>query len=384
MENFVAYNPVKLFFGNNVTDKLGENSLNYGKKALLVYGKGSVVKNGIYNRIVQQLKSVGIDFIEYNGIKSNPIVEDVDEVTQLAIREKVEFIIALGGGSVIDSSKIMAISIANDFKAWEIMKRKVKPKKALPLIAILTLAATGTEMNMFAVLQNNETKEKIGYGHPLVYPKESYLDPGFTLSVPHNYTAYGIADLIIHVLESYFGKGEAKLSDRFGVEIIKEALEAGIPLLKELENYDYRERIMWAATNALNGLTAYGKHYGDWGVHDFGHNLSVLYDVPHGASLTIVMPAWLKIVKTKDPERIAGLGKALFGLEDNVDATIQQVENMFKRLDCPIRLQEVGIKESELQTIANQFIKNQSTGMNYVFTDEDRKRLVDFMFDQAV
>ena len=383
MENFVAYSPVKLFFGNNVTDKLGENSLNYGKKALLVYGKGSVVKNGIYNRIVQQLKSVGIDFIEYNGIKSNPIVEDVDEVTQLAIREKVEFIIVLGGGSVIDSSKIMAISIANDFKAWEIMKRKVKPKKALPLIAILTLAATGTEMNMFAVLQNNETKEKIGYGHPLVYPKESYLDPGFTLSVPHNYTAYGIADLIIHVLESYFGKGEAKLSDRFGVEIIKEALEAGIPLLKELENYDYRERIMWAATNALNGLTAYGKQYGDWGVHDFGHNLSVLYDVPHGASLTIVMPAWLKIVKTKDPERIAGLGKALFGLEDNVDATIQQVENMFKRLDCPIRLQEVGVKESEIQTITNQFIEKQSTGMNYVFTDEDRKKLVDFMFDQA-
>ena len=166
---------------------------------------------------------------------------------------------------------------------------------------MLTLAATGTEMNRFAVVQNNQTKEKLGYGDPLIYPKESFLDPSYTISVPANYTSYGITDLIAHSLEAFFGEGEASLSDRFVYAIIHEALDNGPLLMKDPENYLLREKIMYAATNALNNLTFYGRKSGDWGVHSIGHVLSVLYDIPHGASLSIAYPAWLRLHQDRIP-----------------------------------------------------------------------------------
>ena len=379
MENFTAYNPTKLHFGKGVTDQLGETVLEYGKRVLLMYGKGSVQKNGIYTKIIQQLNSINAEITEFSGIKSNPLVDDVLEAAQLGKLNHIDVIVAVGGGSVIDSAKITALSIANGTDPWAIMKYKSKPTTTKPLIAVLTLAATGTEMNGAAVLQNHKTKEKIGYVSPLMYPNHSFLDPEFTYSVPKNYTAYGIADLIAHSLEAYFGDGDASLSDRFVEAIIKEAMEYGPLVLNDPENYEYRSKIMWAATAALNGLTSYGRKYGDWGVHDIGHNLSFLFDTPHGATLTIAYPAWLRLQKNRIPERITKLGNQLFGT-NSADETITLLEKFFKSILCPVRLSDINIHNDKKDEIIDQMKKNQIDGMVHKFTDDDRKKIVELMF----
>ena len=378
MENFTAYNPTKLHFGKNVTENFGETTLEYGKKVLLIYGKGSVQRNGIYDKVMKQLQSVNAEIFEYNGIKPNPIVDDVSEAAQIGKLNNIDVIVAVGGGSVIDSAKITALAIANNTDPWAIMKYKVKPKVTKPLIAVLTLAATGTEMNGAAVLQNHETGEKIGYVSSLNYPKHSFLDPEFTYTVPKNYTAYGVVDLIAHALEAYFGEGDASLSDRFVEAIIKEAMEYGPLLLNDLENYEYRANIMWAATTALIGLTSYGRKNGDWGVHDIGHNISYLYDTPHGATLSIAYPAWLKLQKDRIPERIKKLGNQLFGT-NSVDATIDNLEKFFKLIDCPVTLSDINIGKEKHDEIVKQMIKTKINGMAHEFIDADRIKIVELM-----
>lgn len=378
MENFTAYNPTKLHFGKNVTDSLGETILDYGKRVLLMHGKGSIHKNGIYDKVINQLKSINAEIFEFSGIKSNPLVDDVAEVAQIGKLNNIDVIVAVGGGSVIDSAKITALAIANNTDPWAIMKYKVKPKSTIPLIAILTLAATGTEMNGAAVLQNHETNEKIGYVSLLNYPAHSFLDPEFTYSVPKDYTAYGVVDLIAHALEAYFGEGDASLSDRFVEVIIKEAMEYGPLVLKNPENYEYRANIMWAATTALNGLTDHGRKSGDWGVHDIGHNISYLYDTPHGATLSIAYPAWLKLQKDRIPDRIKKLGNQLFGI-NSVDETIENLQKFFKSIDCPIKLSDINIGKEKQKEITEQMLNTKINGMNHKFTDDDRIKIVELM-----
>ena len=198
--------------------------------------------------------------------------------------------VAVGGGSVIDSAKIIALCLKEECDIWEVMTGRYSPLSALPLIAVLTLAATGTEMNGTAVLQNHKTREKIGYKNELIYPVHSFLDPTYTLTVPASQTAYGIVDLVAHCLEAWFGEGEASLSDRFVLAIIREAMEYGPLLMKDPGNFELRAKIMWAATTALNNTTMHGKKSGDWGVHRMGHVLSFLYDTPHAASALHFLP----------------------------------------------------------------------------------------------
>lgn len=378
MENFVAYNPTKLHFGKDVCHDLGNHAGKIGKKALLMFGKGSVLKNGSYDTVKKQLGQNHIEIIEYGGIKSNPIVEDVDAAAAAAIDKACDLVVAVGGGSVIDSAKITSLCIAHQCKGWEVMKNKIEPSAAVPLIAVLTLAATGTEMNPVAVLQNHATREKIGYRHPLMYPVHSFLDPGYTLSVPANYTAYGIVDLTAHCLEAFFGEGDASLSDRFVEAIIKEAMLYGPQLMDNLQSYDLRARIMWAATNALNGLTSFGRKNGDWGVHALGHVLSFLYDTAHGATLSIAYPAWLKLQKDRVPERIAELGRHLFGKMD-ADAAIEGLENFFKKLGSPVRLSEEGINADKKEEITALMRENKSSGIVHKLSPEDYDQLVDLM-----
>ena len=378
MENFIAYNPTKLHFGRDVVEQLGEASQEFGKKILLMYGKGSIKKNGIYDQVIKQLNSYNAEIIEYSGIKSNPLVDDVNEAAQLGKLSNIDLIVAVGGGSVIDSAKITALSIANNTDPWAIMKFKVKPKSTIPVIAVLTLAATGSEMNGAAVLQNHETDEKKGFVSSLNYPKHSFLDPTYTFSVPKDYTAYGIVDLIAHSLEGFFGKGDATLTDRFVEAIIKEAIEYGPKVLSEPDNYEYRAKIMWAATNALNGLTNHGRKSGDWGVHDIGHNLSYLFDTPHGATLSIAFPAWLKLQKERIPERIAKLGEHLYG-NSSVDKTIENLEYFFQSISSPIKLSDIGIKEDKKEMIIQQMIKTETNGMVHKLNDDDRKKIVELM-----
>ena len=256
------------------------------------------------------------------------------------------------------------------------MKYKVKPTKALPLITVLTLAATGTEMNQFAVLQNTTTNEKTGFGSPLIYPKVSFCDPSFTVSVNKDYTGYGIADIIAHSLEAYFGGCDSTLSDRFVVSIIRELAQVGPELLNNLSDYTLRAKAMWASTCALNGLTFYGRNSGDWGVHDIGHVISLLYDTPHGASLSIAYPAWLKHNSTNLQKEILWLGKEVFNVE-TVDKTINEFEKLFSKLNCPIKLSHIDITNKK--EISDLLIKNKASGMVVKLNNDDLVKIVDLM-----
>ena len=379
MENFIAYNPTKLHFGSGVINNLGKAGKEYGERVLLVYGKGSVLKNGSYDQTKGQLEKIHAEIFEFSGIKPNPVIDDVDAAVRFGLSEKIDYIVAVGGGSVIDSAKIISVCIAERCKGWDVMKNKVSIQSSVPMIAVLTLAATGTEMNPVSVLQNNRTREKIGFSHPSMFPRHSFLDPTYTRTVPANYTAYGIVDLIAHALENFFGYGEASLSDRFVEAIIKEAFDCGPQLMKNLSDYDLRARVMWAATNALNGLTGYGRSSGDWGVHAIGHILSFLYDTPHGATLSIAYPAWLKHLKSRIPDRIRKLGEHLLD-EPDVEKVIQQVENFFRSLNSPVRLQEIGINADKKMVILELMNTNKVTGQHHRLDDSDRSIILDWMF----
>jgi alcohol dehydrogenase YqhD (iron-dependent ADH family) len=379
MENFVINNPTCLHFGKNVIEGLPEVIKTYGKRVLLVYGKHSILKNGIYDQVMSQLKLAGASVYEYSGIKSNPVISDVDAAAEVGRNNNVDVVLAVGGGSVIDSAKIISLAIPIQNKAWDLFAYKVKPVKAIPLVAVLTLAATGTEMNAFAVVQNNHTKQKPGYFSPLIFPKHSFLDPQFTFSVPADYTAYGIVDLIAHALEGFFGAGETTLTDKFIFAIIKEAVEYGPMLMDDLHNYRYREKIMFAATFALNGTTAFGKKSGDWGVHGIGHALSMLYDVPHGASLSIAYPAWMKHFKNMIEPSLLMLGNNVFGVS-TADDTISCFESFFHQIGSPTRLHQVGLSfkpnEDEIETIIENLIVNKVCGSYFKLTTDDFRQIL--------
>ncbi len=377
IKNFTAYNPVRLRFGKGVVEQLGKTIKTYGNKVLLVYGKQSVKKYGYYDEVVNQLKSAGIDFVEYAGIKSNPVIEDVRNAVALGKKHNIDVVLALGGGSVIDSSKIIAASMATDLEPWDIVSWKTHPKTSLPLICVLTLAATGTEMNAAAVVQNEETKEKLGYVNPVLFPKESFLDPQYTVTVPADYTVYGIVDLIAHALEAYYGEGEPAVIDKITFDIIKDAMKKAPRLLADLTNYDLRADIMLDATLALNGLTSYGKTGGDWGVHGIGHEISLLFDTPHGATLSIAYPAWLKLQKEKIPERILAMGKGLFNA-NTVDEAIAKLEHFFVSVNAPVRLSDIGLSDKAPDILA-QLNRNKVSGMHHSLSESDHVLLVDFM-----
>jgi alcohol dehydrogenase YqhD (iron-dependent ADH family) len=378
MENFIAHNPVMLYFGKGVVEQLEEAVSPSGRRALLVYGKGSVLKNGSYHDTLRQLEKAGITVVEFNGIKPNPVVDDVEAAARLGRKEQVDMVVAVGGGSVIDSAKIIGLCIANDLAAWDIMTGKAVPERTLPLFAILTLAATGTEMNPVSVLQNHTTGQKIGFRNPLMFPKASFLDPAYTESVPASYTAYGIVDLVAHAMEAWFGGEDAPLSDRFVVAIIKEALDIGPLLMNDLRNFEYRSRIMWAATNALNGMTIHGRGSGDWGVHALGHTLSYLFDTAHGATLSIMYPAWLTLQSNRIPERILELGGELFGAL-TVEDTIAGLTQFFSSLGSPVKASEAGIKKESMQEIIDLMNRNRVTGVYHRLNEADRARITELI-----
>ena len=380
MENFTAYNPVRLHFGKNALDKLPDELSRLGKKVLLLTGKGSVKKYGYYDEVVRRLESAGKDIAEYSGIKPNPIVEDAEKAVALAQQNKVDFVLALGGGSVIDTAKLVALATANDAGVWSLMKRKIEPQRSIPLLVVLTLAATGTEMNAAAVLQNHQTQEKIGYYHPLMYPKASFLNPEFTLSVPKDQTINGIVDLLAHSLEAYFADGDASLSDRFVAANIRETMEYAPFLLKDLQNYDLRARMMWSATVAENGTTMHGRPVsGDWGTHALAHHISLLWDTPHGQTLSVVFPAWMKAMEPKIRKRLEKLGGLLTGKNITATESIAMLENFFRSIGAPVRFKELGLNDADKKELLELWKINKPSGMNISLTETDYKKIIEFL-----
>ncbi|MFH1159409.1 MAG: iron-containing alcohol dehydrogenase [bacterium] len=376
MENFVIYNPTSLHFGKHVLTGLGPIIKQFGKKVLLIYGTGSVKRSGLYDNILKYLHDAGITVVEYGGIKSNPVIDDVEAAARVGRENQVEVILAVGGGSVIDSAKVVALTIPVSHPAWDFFSSRATPQKGLPIITVLTLAATGSEMNPFAVISNHRLNLKSALRSPLAFPKHSFLDPEVTMTVPRDYTAYGVADLIAHCMEAFFGAGDATLSDRFTISIIREAMTYGPRLLENLHDYDLRARIMYAATMALNGMTICGRISGDWGVHAIGHVLSLLYDVPHGASLTIVYPAWMRFFKDKIDDRLAFLGTELFNFPLNAGETIDRIEEFFRSMDCPVRLSDLNIPDTSETSIVEAMEIGKVNGMHLKINPRDYHALV--------
>ena len=380
MKNFIVNNPTKLLFGQGVVSKLGSYSKSLGSKAVIIIGKGSVKSNGILNAVTEQLKSVGTEYVLFEGIKSNPIFQDVDACISVAREFQADQIVAIGGGSVVDSAKAVAAGFYNDGSVWDICSGGIKVTQALPILCVLTLAATGTEMNKFSVIQNDETGQKLGWGSDLVYPKVSFLDPEYTFSVPKTYTAYGVTDLIAHTFEQYFEPTSSPLSDHLATDIVKLAFEYGKQVMDNPTDYEARENILWLSTVALNGSLSAGKQGGDWGVHGFEHSLSVLYDIPHGAGLSIIYPAWMKTFFPEIETKLDFMAQRVLGEGKKAQDFIDAYEAFCRSINSPIRLSESDIQSDQESVILDNLKLNNVRGAFFIQDEAIHRKMLGLMW----
>jgi len=355
MQNFTYHNPTKIVFGQGTLDRIGPESAPYGKKALYIYGKGSIKTNGIYAKTVVSLKSVGIELVEFGGVKANPVLSHTREGVALAKRGNVDMIVAVGGGSVIDEAKAIAAGAVMDADIWEFYARRYKPTGALPLLTVLTMSATGTEMNGGTVITNEETKEKLGMVDPWLFPKASILDPTTLVTVPADQTAYGAVDAVTHLLESYFTQEDTytPIQDRYVEGIVRTITEITATMLKNPGELTARSTFMWAATLAWNGLAPSG--VGNWTLpnHLIGHSMSALHDTAHGASLSISLSGWMPWYADQGggAARLAQLGKAVFDVTGAAE-TIEAFRTWFRSIGSPTTLADIGVDDAGLVKIA--------------------------------
>ncbi|MBD5643231.1 iron-containing alcohol dehydrogenase [Clostridium botulinum] len=365
MLNFNYSIPTKIFFGKNQISVLGKQIKKYGSRVLLTYGGGSIKKNGVYDKVIKILKSNNIGFVELSGIDPNPRVTSVREGVKLCKENNIDFILAVGGGSTIDCSKVIAASYYYEGDPWDIVIKKAKINKALPIGSILTLAATGSEMDAGAVISNMDTNEKIGVGHPSMAPKFSILDPEYTFTVPKDQTAAGTADIMSHIFEAYFSKTkEAYIQNRMAEAILKTCIEYGKVAIKEPGNYEARANLMWASSLAINGLLSYGKSE-PWSVHPMEHELSAFYDITHGVGLAILTPNWMKyVLGDENVNDFYEYGVNVWDINPEeskykvAQKAIEKTREYFIELGIPATLKEVGIGEEKLEQMAEAATRN--------------------------
>lgn len=378
MLNFVYSIPTEIFFGEGKIKVLGKEIKKYGNKVLLVYGGGSIKKTGLYDKITNILKENNIDFVELAGVEPNPRITSVREGIKLCRENNVDFILAIGGGSVIDCSKFIAGGYYYDGDPWDFFIGKGNVTKALPLASILTLAATGSEMNRGGVISNLETNQKLATGHPTLSPKFSILDPTYTYTVPKNQTAAGAVDIMSHIFEVYFTPTKtAFLQNRMAEALLKTVFHYGPIAFNEPENYEARANLMWASSLAINGLLSYGKDT-NWSVHDMEHELSAFYDITHGVGLGILTPVWMEYILNDDTvDDIAEYGINVWNLEVDKDKyktakeAINKTRDFIKSLGIPMTLREVGIGEEKLEIMAKQCAGDGTVGNYPPLTSED-------------
>lgn len=371
MENFNYYNPVKIVFGKKKEKEIGSvlKEENVGS-VLLIYGKGSVKRSGVYDRVIKCLKEADIKITEYGGIKSNPLVRDADLAARLAIEKGCEAVLALGGGSVMDSAKAIAAAADMNCSAWDFFTG-TEITGALPVYNIVTLAATASEMNCGFVLTNEETGEKLGMGNPLLYPRISILNPQLTETVPPDYTAYSAVDILAHVLEGYLTRDTGPdLMNRFAESIIKTVMETTEVILKEPHNYDARGEFMWAATMALNGTLGKGTGGASSPNHMIEHGVSAVLDIAHGAGLAILMPAWMEWYYKKNLPQFERLSREIFGLESGEEG-IKALKSWFQKIGAPVSFKDIGVGEERLEELADKALKQgECWGMDKMYPRE--------------
>lgn len=364
MNDYAFCVPTDIRFGRGQIKCLAEEIGKYGRKVLLVYGGGSIKKTGLYDKVYEVLKDHEI--YELPGIEPNPKITSVRKGVEICKEKGINVILAVGGGSVIDASKHIACGTFYDGDPWDMVLDRSLVTKALPVFTVLTICATGSEMNPGAVISNDETKEKLEINHPLLYPVLSVCDPTYLFTLPASQTAAGTADIISHIFEQYFQPNDgAYLTDRFSEAALKTCFKYGPIAMKEPDNYEARSNLMWCSSIALNHLLTFGKG-GGWSVHPIEHELSAFYDITHGVGLAILTPAWMRYVLNDDTKkRFAMYARNVWDVkeEDDREAArkgIGLTEEFFKSLGLPSKLSEVGIDDSLIPQMAAEAVRTSS------------------------
>ena len=361
MDNFSFSNYTRIVFGKNTVSKIGNYAKFYGKKALLVYGMGSIKKNGVFDTVAESLKKNGIDFVEYGGVKPNPVLSHVKKGIEVFKNEGCDFIIACGGGSVIDEAKAISAGVYYSGDLWDFFIKKARIEKTVSVLVVLTLPATGSEANSGAVITNEETQQKYSIHSPFLFPKVSILDPSTTFTVPKEQTAYGACDVMLHVLEGYFTTKDTDciITDNYVYAIVKSVIKSTERILDNPNDYNARASFMWSATLALNGMEDLGYKDTEFVNHVIEHSLSAIYDIPHGLGLSIVFIGFLKYLVEKDEfKRICEFGENIFqikndGTKENAIRVIETLDNWFRKIGLRNRLSENNIFDVDFEKIAN-------------------------------
>lgn len=383
MQNFDYMTPTRLIFGRDAIAKLPEVMTQFGKKILLTYGGGSIKKIGLYQKVLEMLK--GYDIVELPGIQPNPKYDpSVLDGVRLCKEHNVDVILSVGGGSVLDYSKSIAAGAKYDGDPWDLISYKVKAKAALPIVDILTLAATGSEYDCGGVISRTETNDKIGYIDPLLFPVVSILDPVYTFTVSKKQTAAGIADAMNHTIEQYFVEDSTLLNDGFCESMLRSLMTNGRKCLENPEDYTARAEMMLACTYGCNGILALGNSYSGWPCHGIEHALSAYYDITHGEGLAIITPRWMRhILSERTMDRFVKYGINVFGIDPTlpkqeiagkaIDATYE----FFESINIPMHLREVGIDDSRIDEMAHHIAVNEGLDKAYApLTEQDIKEIL--------
>ena len=361
MNNFTFHIPTDIRFGKDQVQCLPEELAKYGKKVLLVYGGGSIKRSGLYDHILKLLTDFEVS--ELPGIEPNPKLTSVEKGTAICKEKGIQVILAVGGGSTIDASKHIAAAACYDGKPWDLVKDRSLVTKALPIAVVLTICATGSEMNSCAVISNEATHEKLEINHPLLYPKLSICDPTYLYTLPAKQTAAGAVDILSHVMEQYFQPNdEAYITDVLSEAVMKTVVKYARKAIDEPMNYEARSNLMWASTVGLNHLLTVGKG-GAWSVHPMEHVVSAYYDITHGVGLAILTPAWMEhVLSDETAHRFARFAREVFGVTEKDDRKaaelgIGKVREFNKSLEMPSSLSEAGVPDDKLDEMAAEAVR---------------------------
>lgn len=378
MLNFNYSIPTEIFFGKGQIKVLGREIKKYGNRVLLVYGGGSIKKNGVYSEVVEILDQENIIYHELEGVEPNPRITSVRRGIEICREKDIDLVLAVGGGSTIDCSKVIAAGYYYEGDAWDIVLDSSKITDALPIASVLTLSATGSEMDKSAVISNLETNQKLGTGHPVMSPKFSILDPTYTFSVPKNQTAAGTVDIMSHIFETYFSNTkEAYLQNRMSEALLKTCINYGRKAMDNPTDYEARANLMWAGSLAINGLLSYGKET-EWSTHAMEHELSAFYDITHGVGLAILTPHWMEYALDESTlDKFVEYGVNVWDICSSKDKmeiaklSIEKTKEYFRSLDMPLSLREVGIGEEKLEEMARQATECGSLGSFKPLNEKD-------------
>ncbi|WJY27810.1 MULTISPECIES: iron-containing alcohol dehydrogenase [Sporosarcina] len=369
MDNFVFQNPVKLLFGKGQVSNLADELKQYGNKVLVVYGGGSIKTNGVYDDVMNVLKDGGMTIHEFGGVEPNPRLSTAIAAADLCKRAEIDVILAVGGGSVIDCTKLIACAAKYDGNPWDFVVRKATPQDALPFGTVLTLSATSSEMNAGSVITNEATQEKYGWGTPLNYPKFSVLDPTYTMSVPRDQTVNGIVDTMSHIFEEYFNESSnTPFQDEMCESALRTIIRTGAQVVDHPDDYELRATMMLAGVWGLNGFLRMG-YTGDWGTHDIEHAVSAVYDIPHAGGLAILFPEWMRYTMHLNPKRYAQLAVNAFGVdpegksdEEIAIEGIEKLEAFWSSIGAPRKLADYDIDDSKIELMAEKAAVNGPLG----------------------